>query len=139
VVSLLIAIDACTRESGCLWIAPEVDRELPTDDRGVVRRDVADALTWEAVTLAPGDALVIPGSAPHWSGSNRTERPRRVLVASYAERGRGYSRAVYYAARQLRMEESTARDGRFRISTHADFAGTEVPPDVRTTDHCTHP
>ena len=79
-VSLLVAIDACSEQSGSLWIAPEVDHPLPTDDRGVVEAHVTDALDWQIVELAPGDALMIDGWAPHWSGANDTDRPRRVLV-----------------------------------------------------------
>ena len=37
------------------------------------------------------------------------------------------------------MATSTERDGRFRISTHADFAGEEVAPDAPADGVCTHP
>jgi hypothetical protein len=138
VVSLLVAIDGCTEQSGCLWIAPDVDHALPTDDRGVVEEHVSDALDWEMVELTPGDALIIDGYAPHRSGANETRRARRVLVASYAPTASGYTRTEYYEARAAAMTESTAQDGRFRISTHADFAGEEVAPDHRAGDTCTH-
>jgi hypothetical protein len=36
------------------------------------------------------------------------------------------------------MRDATARDGRFRISTLADFDGTEVHIDA-TPERCTHP
>jgi hypothetical protein len=36
------------------------------------------------------------------------------------------------------MRSETERDGRFRISTLADFDGAEVATDAAT-DHCTHP
>jgi hypothetical protein len=91
------------------------------------------------VELAPGDALVIDGFAPHWSGPNETQGARRVLVASYSPAGAGYTRADYYEARAERMHTATAADGRFRISTHADFAGDEVAPETTAVDHCTHP
>jgi hypothetical protein len=137
-VSLLVAIDACTEASGCLWIATGVDHLLPTDDRGVVEAHVTDALDWEMVELAPGDALVIDGWLPHWSDANHTDAARRVLVASYAPAGSGYTRESYYTARAAEMATSTERDGRFRISTHADFAGEEVAPDARADTACTH-
>ena len=106
-VSLLVAIDACTEQSGCLWIAPEVDHTLPTDDRGVVERHVTDALDWQMVELAPGDALIIDGYAPHWSGANETDRPRRVLVASYAPTHRATPRPSTTDARAAAMAAST--------------------------------
>jgi hypothetical protein len=126
VMSLLLAIDPCTIDSGCLWIAPDVDRELPVDDRGVVRADIADALDWQAAELQPGDVLCIPGHAPHYSSANATDSQRRVFIASYSPTSHGYTRTDYYGARQAVMTDATARDGRFRISTLADFEGTEV-------------
>ncbi len=138
VVSILVALDPCTRSSGCLWVAPGISSELPIDERGVIRDDVATSLSWEAVELDAGDALVIDGFLPHRSDPNTTDQPRRVLIASYAEEALGYTRSQYYAARSARMVAATAADGRFRISTHADFAGTEVAPIGRATDRCTH-
>ena len=49
------------------------------------------------------------------SDANRTDRPRRVLVASYAPAGEHYTRSKYYAARNDVMTTSSAADGRFRI------------------------
>jgi 2-aminoethylphosphonate dioxygenase len=140
VVSLLVAIDDCTRESGCLWIADGVDHILPTDKRGVVESGVADHLDWTPVELAAGDVLCIAGLLPHYSEANRSSSPRRVLVASYAPENEGYRRDGYYEARRAGIEESTARDGQFRISTLADFEGVEVrSANPAATDHCTHP
>jgi hypothetical protein len=137
VMSILVAIDDCTVESGCLWIAVGVDEVLAVDDRGVVRADVAQALEWSAVELRAGDALCIDGLAPHYSESNRGDDPRRVLVASYAPVSEGYGRDDYYERRRQRMRAETERDGRFRISTLADFAGTEVATGAPV-DRCTH-
>lgn len=138
VMSILVAIDACTAESGCLWLAADVDEVLPTDDRGVVREDIAAALPWTSAELAPGDAVCLDGLVPHYSDANHTSQPRRVLVASYAPESEHYSRSRYYAARHDAMTHSSALDGRFRISTLADFAGDEVPPDAVVGDRCTH-
>jgi hypothetical protein len=138
VMSVLVAIDECSLESGCLWLAAGVDDTLPVDDRGVVRDDVAASLDWFAAPLAPGDAVCIDGFAPHYSDANRTERQRRVLVVSYAPATERYGYAQYYRARQERMVEATQRDGRFRISTLADFDGTEVEAPTTVLDRCTH-
>ena len=139
VVSVLVAIDECSRTSGCLWLASGVDAVLPVDERGVVRADVCDGLIWEAAELAPGDAVVLDGFAPHYSEANASARERRVLVASYTRADAGYDRATYYARRDEAMTASTERDGRFRISTLADFAGAEVAVSSRAVDTCTHP
>ncbi len=138
VLSILVAIDPCTTESGCLWLAGGVDEVLPVDDRGVVREDVADALGWEAVPLEPGDAVLLDGLAPHCSDANGSPAARRVLVASYAPTSEGYTREQYYAARAETMERASGADGRFRISTLADFEGVEVAATSVATTACTH-
>lgn len=138
VLSILIAIDECSTASGCLWLADGVDTLLPTDDRGVVLPDVAQELRWTPAELAPGDAVLIDGFSPHFSDANRTAGPRRVLVASYAPSSEGYGRDRYYAARAQAMTRASGTDGRFRISTLADFGGTEVPADGDAVDACIH-
>ena len=137
VMSILVAIDDCSVASGCLWISGGVREVLAVDDRGVVRADVANALDWLPTELAAGDAVCIDGLAPHYSEQNRGDLPRRVLVASYAPTTEQYTRAHYYAQRGERMRDETERDGRFRISTLADFDGAEVATEIAT-DHCTH-
>lgn len=138
VMSILVAIDDCSLESGCLWLASGVEEVLPVDDRGVVRADVAQELAWFSAELVAGDAVCIDGLAPHYSESNRGSAARRVLVASYAPTSEHYTRAHYYAQRSERMRDETEKDGRFRISTLADFQGEEVATDAAT-DACTHP
>ncbi|HEX6312407.1 MAG TPA: phytanoyl-CoA dioxygenase family protein, partial [Acidimicrobiia bacterium] len=138
VLSVLVAVDECSAESGCLWLADGVEGLLPTDARGVVRSDVVEDLHWSPAELAPGDAVCIDGLAPHYSESNRSHAPRRVLVASYAPAAEGYGRERYYAARAAEMARATAEDGRFRISTLADFEGTEVATGAPAVATCTH-
>ncbi len=77
-------------------------------------------------------------AAPHYREMNESDRARRVLVVSYAPASEGYTRAMYYDARATAMNAATERDGRFRISTLADFAGEEVAHARRATTHCTH-
>ena len=137
VASILVAIDDCTVESGCLWLAGGVQEVLAVDDRGVVREEVASELEWFPAELAAGDAVVIDGLAPHYSQANGSDAPRRVFIASYAPAREGYDRAHYYGARRDRMQEATAHDGRFRISTLADFEGTEVAAESAS-EVCTH-
>ncbi len=126
VMSVLLAIDECTTTSGCLWFAPGVDELLDTDDRGVVVGSVVSSLSWSPAELAPGDALCIAGTTPHYSEANTSAAARRVLVASYAPEGEGYDRERYYAARLEQMERAGAGGDQFRISTLADFEGVEA-------------
>lgn len=138
VLSILVAIDECTTESGCLWLAGDVDEPLPTDDRGVVSADAVASLRWAPAELAAGDAVLLDGLAPHYSEANRGDRRRRVLVASYGPASEGYSRDRYYSARADAMWRASQQDGRFRISTLADFDGVEVPGGNATGDRCSH-
>jgi hypothetical protein len=138
VLSVLVAVDDCSLESGCLWLASGIHSELPTDERGAVRADLVAELTFEPAELRAGDAVCIDGFAPHYSEANRSASARRVLVASYAPVSEAYSRAQYYEARRTTMTDASARDGRFRISTLADFDGDEVAPDELACDECTH-
>ena len=138
VMSILVALDPCREESGCLWLADGVDEVVAVDDRGVVRADVRGALDWYSVPLDPGDAVCIGGLVPHFSEANLTTTARRVLVASYAPADSGYDRSRYYASRAERMRTESARDGRFRISTLVDFEGIEVATGAPATGSCTH-
>jgi len=139
VVSILVAIDACSTASGCVWLAPGVEELLPTDSRGVVVDKAVASLSWEPVELAPGDAVVLDGLAPHYSEANHSAEQRRVLVASYAPATEGYGRDHYYRARASHIDADRARDGRFRISTLADFEGVEVEGSASTaSEHCWH-
>ena len=137
VVSILVAIDDCRVESGCLWLADGVTELLPVDDRGVVREEVASKLTWFPAELAAGDAVLIDGLAPHYSQANDSESSRRVFIASYAPARERYDRARYYGERRDLMQRDTKRDGRFRISTLADFEGAEVATQAPP-EYCTH-
>jgi 2-aminoethylphosphonate dioxygenase len=138
VLSILVALDPCTEESGCLWMAAGIDEVLATDDRGVVLDEVVQQLHWTPVLLEPGDAVLLDGLAPHFSEANRSTSARRVLVASYAPAREGYAREQYYDARGEAMERASAGDGRFRISTLADFEGIEVEA-PSTARGCVHP
>ena len=138
VLSILVAIDECTTEAGCLWLAEGVDELLPTDERGVVRSDVVGSLNWEPAELATGDAVLLDGLCPHYSEPNRGSHRRRALVASYAPAGEHYSRDHYYSARAETMRQASEDDGRFRISTLADFEGVEVAVDNPASERCTH-
>jgi hypothetical protein len=137
VVSILVAIDDCRVESGCLWLADGVGEVLPVDERGVVRADISSALDWFPAEMTAGDAVRIDGLAPHYSEANSTDAGRRVFIASFAPESEHYDRERYYRERGERMRRDTERDGRFRISTLADFEGTEVAPDT-TAERCTH-
>ena len=138
VMSILVAIDDCSVESGCLWIAGGVRRGAPRRrPRRRARRHRRHARLDGRRARRRATRCASTGS--HRTTARRTvaRTPRRVLVASYAPTSEHYTREHYYAQRSERMRAETERDGRFRISTLADFDGAEVATEVAT-DHCTH-
>ena len=117
------------------WLAEGVDEPLPTDDRGVVRDDVVDSRTGRRPSWLPATRSCSTDS------HRTTATPTAVigvgaLVASYAQSGEHYSREHYYLRRDT-MRRASQEDGRFRISTLADFAGVEAVEDPAS-DRCTH-
>ena len=99
VMSVLLAIDECTTTSGCLWFAPGVDELLDTDDRGVVVGSVVSSLSWSPAELAPGDALCIAGTTPHYSEANTSAAGAPCARGELCAGGRGLRpRAVLRSA-----------------------------------------
>ena len=76
VVSVLVAIDECSRTSGCLWIASGVDEVLPVDERGVVRDDVCrDAANGSAPSSRRATRCASTGSRRTTATRIRVTRP----------------------------------------------------------------
>ncbi|MBI4591199.1 MAG: phytanoyl-CoA dioxygenase family protein [Candidatus Rokubacteria bacterium] len=97
-ISVLVSIDEATLENGCLELAPGAHtRSLlgemwkPLDERALPH------IRFEPCPSRPGDAVFFDSYVPHRSGPNQTDRPRRVLYATYNRLSEGDHRARYYA------------------------------------------
>jgi hypothetical protein len=98
-LSLLLAVDPCTPENGCLEMAAggHLLGPLPHSEPGGgldaawVRR-----LKWTPVCLNPGDAVFFGSYVPHRSGPNKTDRPRRSLYVTYDPHSEGDRHDAYY-------------------------------------------
>jgi hypothetical protein len=138
-ISVMVPIDPATEASGCLWFADRLpEGELATDGRGRIAPEVVDALTWYPVEVQPGDLVFFDSYAPHRSGTNSTDRPRRVLYLTYNARSDGDLRERYY---RDKLAEFASADGTFdrdrvRMSINDDFLGRPVdePAPPGTTD-----
>lgn len=64
--------------------------------------------------------------APHHSGSNRTDRPRRALYVTYNRLSDGDFRERHYRERSQVISAATER-GDQRISTIGHFQGEQTP------------
>ncbi|HZP43192.1 MAG TPA: phytanoyl-CoA dioxygenase family protein [Candidatus Binatia bacterium] len=85
-VTVTLALDAMTRENGCLWIQPGSHRfgtraHRPTDYFFQVGYE-GDA-TGEPVELAAGEVLCFSSLTMHRTGPNRTATPRRAWIIQY--------------------------------------------------------
>ncbi len=133
-ISVMVPLDAATVASGCLYFAPgHVDGQLDTDERGRIAEATAAALDWRPVEVAPGDVVFFDSYAPHHSGTNTTEHPRRALYLTYNAASKGDFRAAYYVDKQAEFDATGETFGgeRVRISINDDFLGRPVAPTVR--------
>ncbi len=124
-VSVMVPVDPSTTASGCLDFAPGHTRGLLPAERGRIRDDVAAELGWRPVEVGPGDLVCFDSYAPHRSGTNTSDRPRRALYLTYNAASRGDHRARYYADKEAELaREGGSFDGeRVRISINDDFLG----------------
>lgn len=130
-ISVMVPVDDATEASGCLYFAPGYTAgRLRTDERGRITEEVAAALDWRPVEASAGDLVLFDSYAPHHSGPNTTDRPRRALYLTYNAASAGDLRAAYYADKQAELAERGATfDGeRVRISISDDFLGRPAEP-----------
>ena len=128
-ISCMVPLDPATEASGCLWVAPGHDRGLlATDDRNRIDEATAATLEWRPAPLEPGDLLFFDSYTPHFSDTNRTDRPRRAAYLTYNAAGLGDHRERYYADKRAEFARAGGDfDGeRVRISISVDFLGRPV-------------
>jgi 2-aminoethylphosphonate dioxygenase len=116
-VTAMLSIDSSTIENGCLEIAPARHR---TGLIGEEWRPLdAEGLGLEPIPTSPGDVIFFDSFAPHASGPNRTEEPRRILYVTYALAMHGDHRARYFADKRRDfppdIEREPGRSYTFRV------------------------
>src|SRR5439155_263691 len=84
-LTVMLPVDAFTRENGCLEMAREACARVfvPQNPDGTVRADAMARLTLEPLLAEPGDAIVFDAWVPHQSGPNRSADPRRSYYLTY--------------------------------------------------------
>lgn len=119
-ISVMLPIDRCTPENGCLEVAPGRHREGMLGPSWEPLSD-ATVATLERVPLltGAGDAVLFDSFLPHGSGPNRTDQGRRVLYATYGRASEGDQRARYFADKRRAyppdIERDPGREYRFRV------------------------
>ena len=101
-ISTLVAVDEATLANGCLEVAHgEHRRGIIGEPWKEVDPTEAAKMDWKFVETKPGDVVFFDSFVPHRSAPNTTQRPRRVLYATYAKASEGDFRAQYYADKRL--------------------------------------
>lgn len=128
-ISVMVPFDPATTSSGCLWVAdrPGPGQLLP-NERGRISAGVAARLNWAPVELDVGDVLFFDSFTPHYSETNRTERPRRAAYLTFNAASAGDHRDAYYADKRAEFgrEGDRFEGGRLRLSISDDFLGVPV-------------
>jgi ectoine hydroxylase-related dioxygenase (phytanoyl-CoA dioxygenase family) len=80
-----VAIDGAAADSGAMELVPAATRRFPgrPDEPRDLDPSCVDLGSVEMPELAAGDLLLFHSLAPHRSGPNRSEGPRRVLLPSF--------------------------------------------------------
>ena len=78
-----------------------------------------EPLEYHVVATNPGDIVLFDGYSPHRSGVNLTNKPRRIIYATYNPKSEGDLRQQYYERKRKQMEDG-------RISLIFDFDGKVV-------------
>jgi hypothetical protein len=137
-ISCMVPLDLATEQSGCLYVAPAPDAGttrspgrrsmMATDERGRIDEALAAGLAWRPVPLNPGDLLFFDSYTPHYSDTNRSERPRRAAYLTYNAASRGDFRDRYYADKRADFAAAgnDFEGERVRISIIDDFLGRPV-------------
>jgi len=110
-ITALISIDAATEENGCLEMAAGWHRKgLVGDEWTPLGAGETADMRFEPYPTASGDAVFFDSYAPHRSGPNLTNAPRRVLYVTYNRASEGDHRARYFADKRKSFPPDIERD-----------------------------
>jgi len=110
-ISVLIAIDANTRENGCIELA------AGQHGRGLIGRKweplegaELDGVVFGAYPMEPGDAAFFDCFTPHQSQPNLTDHPRRNIYLTFNRQSEGDFRERYFADKRKSYPPDFERD-----------------------------
>ncbi|MEP0990901.1 MAG: phytanoyl-CoA dioxygenase family protein [Tateyamaria sp.] len=110
-ISVLVAVDAQTRENGALEIVPGYhDKGLLGEMWAPLQDENLVGAAWEPCFAQPGDALFFDSFAPHRSGPNHSAAARRAMYLTYGRVSDGDQRARYYADKYANFPPDIERD-----------------------------
>jgi len=110
-ITALVSIDATTPANGCLEMAGgHHKRGLIGSMWEPMSEDDIAGMELKVLTTAPGDAVFFDSFAPHRSGPNDTNEPRRVLYTTYNRLSEGDFREQYYREKRANFPPDCERD-----------------------------
>lgn len=121
-IAAAIAIDECTQENGCLEVA--YSRHLeglfgPTWDTLPNEAD----FDFEPIGLNPGDVLFLDSYTPHRSKPNNSDKPRRVLYATFNPISDGDWRERHFSDKRMAYPPDIEREPGKTYLTGAERRG----------------
>lgn len=111
-VTVMICIDPCTKENGCLEVAAGRHMEglLAQEPNGDISKTLVNELIWEQLPAIEGDVIIFDSFIPHRSGPNRADKPRSAVFATYNRLSDGNRRNDYFDAKRLYFPPENERD-----------------------------
>jgi len=114
-VTCLVAVDASTKENGCLWFQrgykPAATPKLSPDttEDGIIDPKKCANYEWDACELEPGDIALFDSYIPHKSSPNKSPDSRRLLYLTYNDATLGDLRSAYYKQKMERLQSDGNR------------------------------
>lgn len=96
-ITAAVALDPAGRDNGCIQLAR--GQHLKSFTGGaprLLKLEEMEAMRFEAVEMAPGDAVFFSSYTPHCSAPNMSERPRKLLYLTYNRASDGDHRLPHY-------------------------------------------
>ncbi|MCF8720728.1 phytanoyl-CoA dioxygenase family protein [Nitrospina gracilis] len=110
-ITALVCIDPMTPENGPLQISAGHHRSGLIGNQWEPLTDgQMQGMAFETLPLQPGDMVFFDSFAPHGSGPNLTDFPRRVLYVTYNKISAGDQREPYYADKRKSFPPDCERD-----------------------------
>ena len=113
-ITMMIAIDDCTIENGCLQLVlgGANKREiLPQENDGSINKNIVNQFVWTPIECKQGDVILFDSYLPHYSEPNRSQRSRRAFFITYNKLSEGGSkRTEYYQDKREKFPPDCERD-----------------------------
>lgn len=113
-ISVMIAVDAATIETGCLEFVHGKNKEFYPSVNGVLVPEVVSKWEkeglWKPYQTKPGDVVFFDSLIPHRSGPNKGKEQRRTYYLTYNLASEGDLREAYYQQKRVHFPPDFERE-----------------------------